>query len=68
LGLLKVGVMQDLSFTSLLNVAALLYIKPASTGISHNSLIAEVLNTVTKEMHFKLKVAWKVSVWDPPAL
>jgi hypothetical protein len=58
--------MQGLSFISILNVAVLPHRKPASTGISHNSLIAAVLKTATKEMHFKLKFAWKVSVWDPP--
>jgi hypothetical protein len=48
-----------------MNMSALLHRKPASTGISHNSLIAAVLRTVTKEMYFKLKFAWRVSVWDP---
>ena len=47
-------------------MAVLPHRKPASAGISHNSLIAAVLKTVTKEMHFELNFAWKVSVSDPP--
>jgi hypothetical protein len=40
-------------------LAALPHRKPASTGISHNGLIAAVLKTVTKEMHLNLNLFGK---------